>query len=83
MIGIFSWSPNPHSEENSISKTTIKELGEKVKHLSECKGGIKVLDDISGSSKSYYVDQFFMRGRHNSSVFYYPSQSFLISENKL
>ena len=35
-----------------------------------------VFDDFLGSSNSRFIDQFFIRGRHNNLDFYYLSQSY-------
>ena len=46
--------------------------------LNEYKNGVIVFDDILGSSKGKYVDQFFIRGRHNNLDFYCLSQSYFV-----
>ena len=51
-------------EQYSNSKIKIKEI-EDIKPLNEYENAIIVFDDILGSSNSRYVDQFFIRGRHN------------------
>ena len=43
----------------------IKEISTEIKSLNEYETGIKVFDDILGSSESRLVDQYFIRGRHN------------------
>ena len=58
------------------SKIKIKEISDKIKPLNEYETGIKVFDDILGSSNSRFTDQFFIRGRHNNLDIYYLSQSY-------
>ena len=36
-----------------------------MKSLTEYENAIIVFDDVLGSSNSRYIDQFFIRGRHN------------------
>ena len=63
-------------EQYSNSKIKIKEIGEEIKPLSEYENAIVVFVNILGSSNSRYIDQFFIRGRHNNSDFYSLSQSY-------
>ena len=63
-------------EQCSNAKTTIKEIGEETKLLKEYESAIVIFDDILGSGKSKYKDQFFVRGRHNNLCSYFLSQSF-------
>ena len=63
-------------EQYTNSKIKIKEISDEVKHLNEYENGIIVFDDILGSSISRFIDQFFIRGRHNNLDIYYLSQSY-------
>ena len=72
-IYIITKSP---PEQYSNSKIKNKELGDEIKSLNEYENGIIVFDDILGSSNSRFIDQFFMRGRHNNSDTFYLSQSY-------
>ena len=63
-------------EQYSNSKIKIKEISDEIKPLNEYENGIIVFDDILGSSNSRFIDQFFMRGRHNNLDIYYLSQSY-------
>ena len=72
-IYIITKSP---PEEYSNSKIKIKEIGEEIKLLSEYENAIHVFDDILGSSKSKYTDQFYIRDRHNNVNIHYLSQSY-------
>ena len=47
-----------------------------MKRLNEYEKAIIVFDDVLGSSNSKYIDQFFIRGRHNKLDKYYLSQSY-------
>ena len=71
-IYIISKSP---PEQYSNTKIKIKEICDEIKPLSEYENGIIVFDDILGSSNSKFIDQFFIRGRHNDLDIYYLSQS--------
>ena len=44
--------------------------------LNEYENAIIVFDDILDTSKSKYIDRFFIRGRHNNLDIYYLSQSY-------
>ena len=70
---IFIKSP---PEQYLNSKIKIKEINDDIKPLNEYENGVIVFDDILGSSNSRYIDQFFIRGRHNNLDIYYLSQSF-------
>ena len=72
-IYIFTKSPPEHYTN---SKIKIKEISDESKPLNEYENGIIVFDDILGSSKSRFIDQFFIRGRHNNLDTYYLSQSY-------
>ena len=72
-IYIITISP---PEQYSNSKVKIKEISDEIKPLNECENGIVVFDDILGSSNSRFIDQFFIRGRHNNLDFYYLSQPY-------
>ena len=62
-------------EQYTNSKIKIKEISDEIKPLNEYENGIIVFDDILGSSNSRFIDQFFIRGRHNNLDIYYLSQS--------
>ena len=62
-------------EQYSNSKIKIKEISKEIKPLNEYENAILVLDVIFCSSNSKYIDQFFIRGRHDNSDIYYLSQS--------
>ena len=70
---IFTESP---PEQYTKSKIKIKEINNENKPLNEYENGIIVFDDILGSSNSRFIDQFFIRGRHNNLDIYYLSQSY-------
>ena len=63
-------------EQYTNSKIKIKEISDEIKPLNEYENGIIVFDDILGSSNSRFIDQFFIRGRHNNLDIYYLSQSY-------
>ena len=72
-IYIITKSP---PEQYTNSKMKIKEISDEIKTLNEYKNGIILFDDILGSSNSRFIDQFFIRGRHNDLDIYYLSQSY-------
>ena len=72
-IYIITKSP---PEQYTNSKIKIKEISDEIKPLNEYKNGIIVFDDFLGSSNSRFIDQFFIRGRHNILDIYYLSQSY-------
>ena len=72
-IYIITKSP---PEQYTNSKIKIKEITDEIKPLNEYENGIIVFDDILGSSNSRFIDQFFIRGRHNNLDIYYLSQSY-------
>ena len=72
-IYIITKSP---PEQYTNSKIKIKEINDEIKPLNEYENGIIVFDDILGSSNSRFIDQFFIRGRHNILDIYYLSQSY-------
>ena len=72
-IYIITKSP---PEQYTNSKIKIKEISDEIKPLNEYENGIIVFDDILGSSNSRFIDQFFIRGRHNNLDKYYLSQSY-------
>ena len=84
MLKILSRIPNRDDyiitksppEQYTNSKIKIKEISNEIKPLNEYENGIKVFDDILGSSNSRFIDQFFNRGRHNNLDIYYLSQSY-------
>ena len=63
-------------EQYTNSKIKVKEISDEIKPLNEYENGIKVSDDILGSSNSRFKDHFFIRGRHNILDNYYLSQSY-------
>ena len=63
-------------EQFTNSKIKIKEISDEIKPLNDYENGIIVFDDILGSSNSRFIDQFFIRGRHNNLDIYYLSQSY-------
>ena len=72
-IYIITKSP---PEQYTNSKIKIKEITDEIKPLNEYENGVIVFDDILGSSNSRFIDQFFIRGRHNNLDIYYISQSY-------
>ena len=72
-IYIITKSP---PEQYTNSKIKIKEIRDDIKPLNEYENGIIVFDGILGSSNSRFIDQFFIRGRHNNLDIYYLSQSY-------
>ena len=72
-IYIITKSP---PEQYTNSKIKIKEITDEIKPLNEYKNGVIVFDDVLGSSNSRFIDQFFIRGRHNNLDIYYLSQSY-------
>ena len=72
-IYIITKSP---PEQYTNFKIKIKEISDGIKPLNEYENGIIVFDDILGSSKSRFLDQFFIRGRHNNLEVYCLSQSY-------
>ena len=67
---------NSPPEQYTNSNIKIKEIGDEIKPLNEYENGIIVFDDNLGSSNSRFIDQFFIRGRHNNLDIYYLSQSY-------
>ena len=65
-----------HPEQYTNCKIKIKEKSDEFKPLIEYENGIIVFDDILASSNSRFIDQFFIRGRHNNLENYYLSQSY-------
>ena len=63
-------------EQNTNYKIKFKEISDEIKPLNKYENGIVVFDDFLGSSNSRFVDQFFIRGRHNNLDIYYLSQSY-------
>ena len=70
-IYIITKSP---PEQYTTSKIKIREMSDEIKPLNEYENKIIVFDDILGSSNSRFIDQFFIRGRHNNLDIYYLSQ---------
>ena len=52
-------------EQYSNSKVKTKEITEEIKPVGEYENAITVFDDVSGTSDSRDIYQFFTRGRHN------------------
>ena len=83
MLKILSRIPNrdiyistkSSPEQYTNSKIKIEEISDEIKPLNEYENGIIVFDDVLGSSNSRFIDQFFIRGRHNNLDIYYLSQS--------
>ena len=63
-------------EQYSSSKINLTEISEEVQPLSEAEIAIIAFDDTLGSSNSNYIDQLFIRGRHNNLDVYYLTQSY-------
>ena len=72
-IYIITKSP---PQQNFNIKNRIKEIGDKNEPLNGYENAIIVFDDVLGSSNSRYIDQFFIRGRHNDLDVYYLSQPY-------
>ena len=72
-IYIITKSP---PEQYSNSKIKIEEISDEIKPLNEYENGVIVFDDILGSSNSRFIDQFFIRGQHNTLDIYYLPQSY-------
>ena len=72
-IYIITKSP---PEQYTNSKIKIKEITDEIKPLNEYENGVIVFDGILGSSNSRFIDQFFIRGRHNNLDICYLSQSY-------
>ena len=72
-IYIITKSP---PEQYTNSKIKFKEISDEIKPLNEYENSIIVFVDILGSSNSRFIDQFFIRGRHNNLDLYYLSQSY-------
>ena len=74
MLKIFSRIPNrdiyiitkPPPEQYSNSKIKIKQINDEIEPLKEYENGIIVFDNSLSSSSSRFIDQFFIRGRHNN-----------------
>ena len=58
------------------SKIKIEEICDEIKPLNDYENGIIVFDDFLASSNSRFIDQFFIRGRHNNLDIYYLSQPY-------
>ena len=63
-------------EQYTNSKIKIKEISDEIKPLNDYENGIIVFDDILGLSNSRFIDQFFIRIRHNNLDIYYLPQSY-------
>ena len=72
-IYIITKSP---PEQYTNSKIKIKEISDEIKPLNEYENGVIVFDDVLGSSNSRFIDQYFIRARHNNLDIYYLSQSY-------
>ena len=62
-IYIITKSP---PEQYTNYKIKIKEISDEIKPLNEYENGVIVFDDVLGSSNSRFIDQCFIRGRHNN-----------------
>ena len=90
MLKIFSRMPDRDiyiitkspPEQYANSKIKIREISDEIKPLNEYENGTIVFDDILGSSNSRFIDQFFIRGRHNNLDIYYLSQSYFDLPNR-
>ena len=71
-IYIITESP----EHFSNFKIKVKEISDEIKPLNEYENCVIVFDDFSGSTNSNYIDQYFIRGRHNHLDKYCLSQSY-------
>ena len=84
MLKILSQIPNQDiylttkspPEQYSNSNSKIIEIVEENKPLNEYEIAIIVFDDNLDSSSSRYIDQFFIRGRHNYFYVHYLWQSY-------
>ena len=65
----------PPPEQYFNSKIKNKEICVEIIPLNEYENGMLVFDDILGSSNSRFIDQSFVRGRHDDLDIYYLSQS--------
>ena len=72
---IFIITKSP-PEQYSTTKIKIKEISDEIKPPSEYENAIIFCDDFSGSPNSRFIDQFFIRGRHNKLDIYYLPQSY-------
>ena len=63
-------------EQYSKSKIKIKEISDEIKPPKDQENAAIVFDDVLGLSNSQYVDQFFLRVRHNNLDLYHLSQSY-------
>ena len=72
-IYITTESPPEHF---SNFKIKVKEISDEIKPLNEYENCVTVFDDFSGSTNSNYIDQYFIRSRHNHLDIYYLSQSY-------
>ena len=63
-------------EQYSISKNKFQQIGVEIKLLNEYENVIIAIVGTLGSSNSRYIDQFFIKGRHNILDIYYLSQSY-------
>ena len=71
-IYIITKSP---PEQYTNSKIKVKEISDEIEPLNEYENGIIVFDDILGSSNGRDIDQYFIRGRHNTLDTNYLSES--------
>ena len=78
-IYIITKSP---PEQYTNSEIKIKEICDEIKPLNEYENGIIVFDDVLGSLNSRFIDQFFIRGRHNILDIHYLSQSYFDSPKR-
>ena len=66
--------PNPVQKIIKILKSNWRKG--KIETPIEYENSVIAFDDLLGSSIWIYMDQFFMRGRHNKLDIYYISQSY-------
>ena len=78
-IYIITKSP---PEQYSNSKVKIKEISDEIKPVNGYENAI-IDFDFLGSSNSRFIDQFFIRDRHNILDIYYLSQSYFICQKEL
>ena len=72
---IFIITKSP-PELYSHSKIKIGKPGGEIKPLNEYDNATIIFDDILGTSNGKYIDQFFIRGRHDNLDMFYLSQSY-------
>ena len=53
-------------EQYANSEIKFKGISDEIKPLNEYENALRVFYGVLGSSNSIYIDQFFIRGRHNN-----------------